>query len=316
MSWMTATRRKLVPDKSQAKTVSNPLKWDFSKADVLAGVYLEIRGTITGTLSSLNALGKASIIREVRLFHNSSGDIIKLSGAQYHYLIRPFMEDYKDPVPSSDARSAVATGGYILDMWLPCALSALDPRGLINLQDEGVTVTLTVEFEADANIATGITAHTATVIPHLELFSLPKATEDRPAFNVIQQIMGESKAIAAAGDFNYPWPLGNAYLQLVHGCGIGVAGADTWSKAILRAQNTDRMYEYVPHSADLDYARFHGVARLGGVVAFDFLGSDGLGVYGGDRDVIYSNIVSDLKTVITATQADTLHSVRRMLVAV
>lgn len=315
MPWLTATRRKIVPVSGQDKGVSNPLKWDFSKAGILAGIYLQIRGSLTGTITAPNALGKASIIRNVRVFHNSSGDIHLFSGPQYHYLIRDYLEHYIDPVPGADARSAVAAGAYNLDMWIPLAVSAIDPRGLINLQDEGVTLSLSVEFETDAMIATGITAHTCTVTPHLELFTLPKDEKDRPAFNVLHSIMSETKSIAAAGDFDYPWPLGNAYLQLMHGAGMAQSPADAWSKVILRAQQTDRMYEYVPASADMEYSRFHGRARLLGTLALDFLGSDGLGCYGGDRDLIYSNIVSDLKTTITATGATSLHCVRRMLVA-
>jgi hypothetical protein len=80
---------------------------------------------------------------------------------------------------------------------------------------------------------------------------------------------------------------------------------------------TDRLYEYDTKSADLEFCRWHGRARLAGVIPVDLSGSDGLGMYGGDRDVVvFSNLVSDIKSVITATAAGTLHSVRRQLVAV
>jgi hypothetical protein len=201
-------------------------------------------------------------------------------------------------------------------MLIPLMVSAIDPRGLINLQTEKTVMTVTVEFEADANIATGITTHTCTVTPFLELFTLPREDADKPAFNVVQAIMAESKAVSGAGDVEYAWPVGAAYLAMYHGLGFAVSGSDGWSKAILRELQTDRLYEYTPISADLEFTRWHGRARLAGVIPIDLAGSDGLGMYGGDRDLLFSQQVSDLKTIITATGAGTLHSMRRQLVSV
>lgn len=75
------------------------------------------------------------------------------------------------------------------------------------------------------------------------------------------------------------------------------------------------MYEYDPQLADLEFGRWHGRSRIPGTIPIDFLGSDGLGAYGGDRDLIFSNLVSDLRTVVTFTGAATFTAIRRMLVA-
>lgn len=314
MPFIGATRRKFVPLPMQSKGASVPLKWDISKAGVLGGIYLAIRGSVTGTLSAPNAYGMASVVRGIRVFHNSSGDIDSFSGPQYDYLIRDHMEDYKDPVPANTGRNAVTATTFVLDKWIPMAVSAIDQRGLINLQDEGVTVSLTVEFETDSVVATGATV-AANVTPYLELFTLPKEDKDKPAFSVIHQIMAETRVIAGAGDFDYPWPLGNAYLGLYMGAGYGQAGSDLWSKAIVRAQQTDRMYEYDVQAQDMEFSRWHGRARVPGTILVDFAASEGLGMYGGDRDVIYSQLVSDLRTTVTFTGAATFTAIRRMLVA-
>jgi hypothetical protein len=314
--FQTATRRKFVPYPTKSKGLESPLKLELSKAGILGALYLVIRGSLTGTLSALNPLGKSSIIRQVRGFLNTGIDLFQFSGAQYHYLIRDHIEDYKDPVPDSDARSAVAAGAYNLDMMIPIAISAIDPRGLINLQTEKMVMTVTVEFETDTVIATGITAHTCDVTPGLELFTLPPKDEDKPAFNTVHQIMAETRMVAGAGDIEYPWPVGNVYMQMLHGLGFAVAGADGWTKALVRELQTDRVYEYSPIMADREYARWHGRARLPGTIPIDLVGSDGLGLYGGDRDLFFSSMASDLKTIVTATGNGTLHSVRRQIVAV
>ena len=314
MPFIGATRRKFVPLPAQSKGATSPLKWDITKAGVLGGIYLAIRGTVTGTVTVPNAFGMASIVRGVRVFHNASGDIDNFTGPQYDYIIRDHIEDYKDPVPANTGRNAVTATTFILDKYIPLAVSAIDQRGLINLQDEGVTVSLTVEFETDSVVATGATV-AATVTPYLELFTLPRDPKDQPAFSVIHQIMAETRAISGAGEVDYAWPLGNAYIALYHCAGYAQVPAESWSKVIVRAQQTDRMYEYDPQSADLEYSRWHGRARLLGVIPVDFAGSEGLGMYGGDRDFVYSQLVSDLRTTITCTGATTFTAIRRMLVA-
>lgn len=316
MPFQTATRRKFVPVPSKDKGTSNPLKFEITPSGILAGIWLAIRGNIAGTLSNPNALGKASIIRQVRGFVNTGVDLFQFSGPGYHYLLRNHIEDYKDPVPSSDGRSAVAAGDYNLDMFIPIALSAIDQRGLLNLQSDELVLTVHVEFEADANIATGITGHTCTVTPYLEIFTMPPDREDRPPFNTVQQIIEETRVVSAAGDVPYKWPTGNAYLQLLLGLGFGVSGADDWSKIIVKAQQTDRMYEYDPKGLDLEYGRWHGAARIVGTIPLDFVGSDGLGLYGGDRDLIFAQLATDLMAIITATASGTLYAMRRQLVAV
>ena len=69
--------------------------------------------------------------------------------------------------------------------------------------------------------------------------------------------------------------------------------------------------------ADIEFARFHGRARVAGVVPFDLIGSSGLGNYGSSRDMLYSAMVTELISRITiATASDTLYTVRRQLVTV
>ena len=53
--WQTATRRKFVPIPSKSKGTETPLKFELSKAGVLGGLYLAIRGSLTGTISAPNA---------------------------------------------------------------------------------------------------------------------------------------------------------------------------------------------------------------------------------------------------------------------
>jgi hypothetical protein len=318
MSFQDKTRRKVTPLDTKTKLIGSTaqLRWQLPQTGILAGIYLECTGTLTGTLSALNALGKSSIIREVRGVSNTGGEIFRLTGPQYHWLVRTQNDLFiQDPVPSSDGRAAVAAATFDISMYIPIALNAHDDIGLFLLQDPRTIFTLTVDPEADANIATGLTVATLNVTPHLVFFTVPNAKEDQPKFDLLHTLIGETQVVAAAGDVEYKWPLGATYLQLLLGLGFGVSGSDGWSRAVTRAAQTDRIYEYTPNGLSLEYGAFHGVARLAGTIPIDLIGTDGFGVYGGTRDVIYSQLETDLKTVVTATGAGTLHAVRRQLFA-
>ena len=315
MAFQDSTRRYLKPMATQTKGVTTPLRWRLDKDGILAGIYLKIRGTIVGTLSDLNAHGKCSIVREVRLTVNGKVDIFRLSGPQYHWLLRDNLEHYIDVGAHSDGRAAVAAGAFTLDMFIPVAINARDMPGLILLQNEQTEVVLSVEFEADANVATGITGTiAATVIPELELFTVPVNEDDLPPLVLLHTIVGETKVIAGAGMDTYFWPRGNTYLQMIHGLGFGVAGADGWNQIVCRAAGNQSFLDAIPGIMDGEHTRFRGRARLVGVIPVDLLGSSGIGSYGSSRDVIYSQAITNLKSDITATGAGTLHSVRRELV--
>lgn len=314
MAFQDSTRRKFIPLTTQTKGTTNPLSWDIPKTGLLAGIFLNISGTVAGTLSAPNALGMASIVRRVRVITNGGIDLINISGAGYHYLLRDHIEDYKDPVPHSTARNAVTAVAFNLDMFLPIALNSRDPIGLFMLQNEQTLVQLQVEFETDSVVATGATV-TATVLPVAEVFTVPVDNKDWPPLNVVQQVLEDSRAIAATGDYDYSWPRGNTYVQVLHGYGIGASPAENWTRSRLMVNQSEILADYVPGTMNIEYTKTHGRARLVGTVLNDFIGSSGLGTFGSSRDLLYSNLVTELMTRISASATGTLYTVRRQLVA-
>jgi hypothetical protein len=318
MSFEENTRRKevLLDPWTSAAAGGGKTKWVLDHSGILAGIRLSIKGTLGGTLTAPNPLGYAAILKWLRFYLSTNVDLAGFSGAGYHYLIRDFLGDYKDPVPAANARSAVAAGNYNISVALPVTMNLRDRVGLVLLQTEKVQLNLHVDLEADANVATGITSHSCTIQPSLIFFTVPPDVKDRPLFNTVHSWMEETLQIAAAGNFPYPWPIGNTILGMFHGVGIGVSGADHWSEARIRAQQNDCIEEYLPETADLAFQETHGRARLPGVIPMDQLGASGLGSYGSARDSLVTLNMTSLKSIIKATQAETLYSIRRELVAV
>lgn len=314
MAFDSATRRKIVPMTIQNKpTGGGTVRWTLPRTGLLARVHLGIRGTVAGLSGGPNALGLASIIRRVRLTANSGIDIFNISGAGYHYLFRTMNELESDIVPQSNARSAVANGSFNLDMVIPVQVNQRDPLGLIMLQSEQTMLELSIDFEADGTVGTGTTV-TCTVTPWLELFTVPVDQADWPPLNMIHQVLEDAQAVPAAGEFAYNWPRGNTYLQLIHGLGIGVPGADAFTRYQLRVNQSEFLMDVTPMFLDIERNFSTLSTRIPGTIPVDLAGSAGLGMYDKMRDTINSQMVTDLASVIQASGAGTLYTVRRQLV--
>ena len=316
MSFMNATRRKVLRMGTLTQAAGNPLQWDIPKTGILGGIFLEISATIVGTPVTPDALGTQKIVKKVRLVANSGIDIINISGTGYHSLLRNYCEHYVDATPQAQSRVAISVSTFNLDMWLPVAMNSRDPIGYFMLQNEQTLLQLYVEFEAIANLAaSGITALNYTVTPSLEIYTVPVDPKDWPPFNVIHQTIEDQRVVTGAGDVEYYWPRGNTYVQVLHGLGLAQSGSDAWSRAKIRLNQSDFIYDVTPASLSIDTNRFHGYTRLPGAIPFDLMGTAGLGMFGSTRDMLYSAAVTDLASVITATGAGTLFTVRRQLIS-
>lgn len=317
MAFNGNTRQKFIELPTLTKpTGGGIVSIQLPKTGFLARLWLLVRGSVAGTLSNPNALGMASVIRRIKLTANSGIDIFSVSGAGYHYLLRECIDvGYVDPLGQCNARSAVTATTFILDAVVPVMINLKDPLGLLMLQNEQTILTLSVEFEADATVATGATV-TATVEPRMELFTVPPDKADWPPLGTIHQILEDTQAVSAAGDFTYNIPRGNILLQMFHGLGIGASAADGFTAYKLRAQQS----EYIYSASDVDHLTmehyfYRGRARPLGGIYIDWMGTSGLGVYGLTRDAFDTSKVTDLASVITASGAGTLYTVRRQLVA-
>ncbi|HEY7417549.1 MAG TPA: hypothetical protein VH593_20365 [Ktedonobacteraceae bacterium] len=312
------TRRKILP---LTGAVTRPVgggtfgPLTLPKTGLLARIYLALRGTVAGTLTVPNGLGFSSIISRMRIQANSGIDIFNVSGAGYHYLLRNSLEsEYVDPVGQSTGTTAVTATTFNLDAVIPIALNMRDPTGLIMLQNEQTIVNLFIDWLADASVASGATVTLTTGDAFLEVFTVPPDPKDWPPLNVIHQCLEDQQQIAAAGDFPYYWPRGNTYVGVYHGAGIGAAGSDLFNRFAVRVNQSDYLQSTPADFLDMEYRLQKGRVRPAGGIFVDLLATSGLGCYGLARDMFNSALVTDLASVITATGAATLFTVRRQLV--
>jgi len=315
------TRRKILPMSALTRpgaTAATQGPVTLPKTGLLARMYVAVRGAATsGTLGTPTAIGEAGLISRYRIQANSGIDIFNVSGAGYNYLLRNMLESmYIDPVGQSTAVVAPTSGPtQNLDLLVPIALNMRDPTGLIMLQNEQTIVNQFVDWGADTAVASTLVQGATTLTPYLEIFTVPPDPKDWPMLNVVHQCLEDQQQIAAAGDFPYYWPRGNTYVGIAHGCGIGsTGGSDAFNKFAVRVNQSDYLQSSAVDFLDMEYRSRIGRARPAGGIFVDLLGTTGLGAYGSTRDLFNSALVTDLASVVTATSAQTLYTVRRQLV--
>lgn len=285
----------------------------------LSRIHCVIRGSLQNWNNDVLGLGKAAFIQQLRLYTNSNNQIFEMSGPQYHWLLREMLDsEYVDILGDTDARAAVAgNGAFNLDVVIPVALNLRDAIGLINLQSDTLRLTLEVTFANPVAIAGAGASYliNPTLVPYLEVFSVPTNPRNWPRIDLIHQMLGHVEVMPGAGQYAYQWPKGNVYLQVAHGAGIGSAGADNFTFYNLRVQQSDSLQLTDPFYLDRVHWQTRGRARPPGGIYWDGMASSGLGTYGLTRDLFDSAMVSDLASVITAGAGGNLHTVRRQLVA-
>jgi len=312
-----STRTHFGPIGTATRSSGGQSRIDIPQTGYMARLYCTVRGVINVVTSGPNALGQAAIIRQIRLLTGASIDLINISGPGYFHLLKPVIDAPINVIPYSTALSAIASAGTVkLDFVLPVEVNLRDQIGYFTMQNRQTLATLVVDWETDANIATGgITWTTQPVLTvNYQWMTVPSDAANQPALNTVHTINEDQTTIAAAGQSTYNWPLGNTYLQLIHGFGFAVAGADNWSRLQWVANQSDYLMDVDPNFMDLQHGYQRGLTRAPGVVPLDLIGQSGQGVYDIPRDTINSQALTNLKSVFTFTASGTLYSVRREVV--
>jgi hypothetical protein len=322
-AFYAGTRRKVLPQGVLTKPGAGGglQQIQLDRAGFLQGVWLAITGTLAsaGGVTAPNAWLMASAIREVRLRPNAANDIYDTTGFAYKKLVDPFLGSMYYAAMGdtyNQGNTTPAAGSWKLDMYLPVAMNRRDPVGLFNLQNPTTTVNLSVYFEADATIATGIDSFTLTVQPYLDILDLfdPRVL---PPQVYLHQIKDDYRS-GSAGDIPYDPELGQKYLSVNHvllnstGAGTPI---DTWTRFQSVVNGTDRWQDTNQEFQNMQYHMNYGSNRPTGVIVDDFLASTELGTLSGlDRDIFDTSDTTAWRHLITTSVAWQLATVRRQLV--
>lgn len=312
-----STRQKVVPIQTITRPTGGGLTTiEIQKAGILQKILLDISVTIAGTLSAPNVYGLASVIRRVTLRVNGGNIIFDCSGAGFNYLIRDFLEEANSHFSWNDARLAVTTGTKNLSMVIPVALNSRDDIGLIMLQNEQTVLTLAIEWEADATVATGATI-TGTCAPSLVVLEPPSNPASLPALNTIHQCLEELVTFSASGAQDHQITRGATITGLYY-----LLPAITYSDYELRVQQSNVIYRFSNRAMQIwfdqismgrDITLSGAIAGAANRIFLDFAASDMLGELGTVRDVLDTSLLTSVFSRITVSGAGVANHIRRQV---
>jgi len=306
----TATRQNLHTLPSQTVTSDAcTMQFTIPKVRLLQRLLLHVKASVkithaSGTAPTTDNFTHARLLRRISVDHNNSFIPFQISGVQSAmYGLTRFANNIYAP-QSSNAQgftyvpnlvaSADGTNNsveYCID--LPMTVNDRDPVGLILLQNETSTVTLTIDI-ATANEmlknAAGYTVaiNSLTITPFMETYSIPAQSEAFPDISVLKLVSGRRETfIQNANEFQLV--TGQMYRKLIlyfeDSNGAAIADTDL-EKIELKFNMADTNYSITGKELRL-WNQMHYYNDLPkGMYVFDFGSYPGMTNLAGTKDII------------------------------
>jgi hypothetical protein len=316
---------------------SSSVSFTLPKSRLLSKISLLLTGTLTVTHASLTSFTAAAfapfnLIKNVRVEANNNFTPVNLSGigaAILSYLrsngaaqdcltgaVADCAASRRLNKLSTVASSSGTANVYQCYLEIPIALNDRDPVGLILLQNEETVINVTIELEAGSVLLADTTDYTValgtvTIQPSIETFSIPPKAEAYPDLSILA-IRGETfKTIAGAGQIDLNLPVGNTYRRLgiyITDAAGGEADADLSTKFELVMNMADVPIRIHPRILAAKNQLLYNKVLPDGLWVFDFA-SQGLANYGGTRDMIDTERLTELLFRFTAAGAGQVRAV-------
>jgi hypothetical protein len=190
---------------------------------------------------------------------------------------------------------------------VPIALGPQNITGLQNLQNPSVRYTLEIDWGAPTDLMAGTagpaiaTDTGATIIPVLELFTIPSDEMDHPDLGVSRILQEERQAISVTGDITYRPNLGPNFLKFIlepinNSEPIPMANITNLRARYAGAQE---FFRCNPDVWAFIQRLKYGVDLPESVYALDYLLGNGVPELPHERDVVDSSRITDLEYIIT-----------------
>lgn len=279
-----------------SKTLTNlgeSVQFNYPKARLLGKTFVKVDVSLGSAVNKTfaNELKPYEIIRRISLSLNNGFEPFVINGRDLALLNMVRMNE----TTKLGATSTDANGNYSFMIELENTLNQRDASSLILLQNEATQVTLSVDLATSVeNIVTGATFTSCKITPMLQTWTIPNYTDAFPDLSVIKLTKSRTETISGSGEHVVKLDVGTIYRKLVfyvtdkQGNGIDL---DTNIELIYNTADT-------PISIDAKMLRFKNTSDFGfefpkGMYVFDMSGYAGFSGYGGSRDFIDTERLSE-----------------------
>jgi len=303
-NFAAATRQNLhmLPSKTLVN-LGESVQFNYPKARLLGKTFVKVEVALKNAVSKsfTKATTPYEIIRRISLSLNNGFEPFVVSGRDLALLNMVRMNETKN------LASAVtdAEGKYSFMIELENTLNQRDASSLILLQNESTQVTLSIDLATSTEaIVEGSELVSCKITPMLQTWTIPNYTDAFPDLSVIKLTKSRTTTITGGGEHTEKLDVGTIYRKLVfyftdeNGNGIDI---DSNIELIYNTADT-------PISIDAKMLRYKNASDFGfefpkGMYVFDFSGYAGFSQYGGTRDFIDTERLSEFWARFTTSGA-------------
>ena len=293
-----------------SKTLTNfgeSVQFNYPKARLLGKTFVKVEAKLKDvdapvmmTGSDVGAGKCYQIIRRLSLSLNNGFEPFVISGRDLYLLNMVRMNN----IAPLGQITTDAEGNFSFMIELENTLNQRDASSLILLQNESTQVTLSIDLATEFKVAdTSYEIDFVKITPMLQTWTIPNYTNAFPDLSVIKLTKSRTETIAGSGEHVIKLDVGTIYRKLVffvtdeNGLGIDL---DTNIELIYNTADT-------PISIDAKMLRYKNASDFGfefpkGMYVFDMSGYAGFSGYGGSRDFIDTERLSEFWVRFTTSQ--------------
>ena len=305
-NFAAATRQNFHMLPSQTTTqLGTTMQFTYPKSRLLSKTFLKVEGTVKYTDASApvmndNAYG---IFRRVALSLNNGFDPFVVSGKELAAInsVRMNPGVIYDELIKCITNEGEKKISFSFMLELENTLNQRDASSLILLQNESTQVTLSVDITSDiTDMLTGrtnnCTLESVTVTPCILTYTIPNFSEGFPDLSVIKLVHSRTETLANAGQHILKLETGRIYRKIVLRT---FDNNGSMSNNAING-NIEMLYNTAdtPQSIDAEMLRMKNASDFGykfldGTYVFDFSGYSGFSNYGGTRDFVDTERLSE-----------------------
>lgn len=316
-NFAAATRQNFHMLPSQTTTqAGTTMQFTYPKSRLLSKTFLKVEGTVTYTNTKVPVVKDDiyGIFRRVALSLNNGFDPFVVSGKELAAINSVRMNPaviYNELIKSkTDESGKKVSFSFMLE--LENTLNQRDASSLILLQNESTQVTLSVDITSDIenDLFTGqgvkCTLDSVTVTPCILTYTIPNFQEGFPDLSVIKLVHSRTETLTNAGQHILKLETGRIYRKIV----LRTFDRNGNKSNELLKGNIEMLYNTAdtPQSIDADALRLKNASDFGymfldGTYVFDFSGYSGFSNYGGTRDFVDTERLSEFWIRLNTTES-------------
>lgn len=299
-NFAAATRQNLhmLPSKTLT-SLGESVQFNYPKARLLGKTFVKVDVALNNAASKTfaNELKPYEIIRRISLSLNNGFEPFVINGRDLALLNKVRMNETKQLASTGTD----AEGNYSFMLELENTLNQRDASSLILLQNESTQVTLSIDLATSVGkIVPDATFKYCKITPMLQTWTIPNYADAFPDLSVIKLTKSRTESLITTGEHVIKLDVGTIYRKLVFFVSdVNGNGIDLDSNFELIYNTAD-----TPISIDAKMLRFKNTSDFGfefpkGMYVFDMSGYAGFSGYGGSRDFIDTERLSEFWVRLT-----------------